>query len=1499
MDCHRGLPAVVVRELENLDAHWRRTAALGGCGRLLVLGTVLLVGSLIGDLLLDFEAVTRSWLLAGLMLTVAGYGWMAVIRPLVQRVPPEDLAALAERRFPELRERLTSLVELSSDGLAEGERGSPLMRELLQRETERAVSRRDLLEAVESGRAVRPAIAGMVAVAACLFCWLLLPSPSRLLLARLVNPLGNYESAGPLTFEIAPDDCVIGRGDDLTVAANVLWRDQREQPVPEPVTLLWENQSGQQDRRQLPFDADSGRFVTVIPDAQESFRIRVQAGGFRSRAVSVQVEDVPQVVTAVLEATPPAYRGLPRLTFDGVTGEMTVPEHSQLRFELTFNKPVERAELEWIAPRVIPPEELVSRQSSGGTGDGERSGAAGGDANGLIDSTDLPSERLKLSGDRLSASLELPATVQGNLAFRLTDEHGLRSPEEPWRHLKIERDQPPELNVPGGRHDTARPSDIYPLNVQVTDDIGVEALELWITARDGLKIVRRVGPESLGVRSLDHRFRVDLADLDIAAGTILRLQVRAADGRPVPGPNEVWSEIRYVAVADSADAPGTRGLLAEQEQLRSELKSIRESLEQATEDSDRLAEQAAGQPESSVDQTRIQELAEREADLSRQLQQLALHLRERPLFDRVAGELDRTASAELAPAAGRLQSAAGQSAREQANSLRENADVTDMAAEQLLDMESRFDRLAQLEQDLLELNRIADRAARLAEDAERLGELYAELDTARQPNGNAEQTPENAEAPETEAQNAEAQNGDRGAEDTEPAAASDSRNAEQLDAAHRQLATARQELRNEHQELAEALGTLLDRRPEVLEAAREQQLQRLQQLAQQAASLADREELLADALAGNRAGTVEQRAETPSGAAAAPAGDGADRTATPESAAGPPGESSPVGSEEPDAQESDLSGNDPRGNDPRGSDPRGSDAPGSDAPESDVPAVTAGRTPEAAAIAELLDRQRALAAEAAELGLAVSQTAGEASAEAQAAIESAARSQEAQRLAEGGQFDGAAEQSRQAAASAGQVQSDLAEHQPALARRAAEVAEAQRQLAADLDALQQSPQLRAAAQQMQQEQIADAAGILSDQLEEISQSLTAQPLSLADRGQQAEQAQQATDRARQSAAQTLQQLQNSAPADAADTAAETAQLLREAAARAAGEPVENSAAAGSTDPGRGDPAATAGEPSTGEPASRERSTGEPGAGEPGPRREAEGSPAADQASPVPPASAAPPASAVPSDGSGDVPGQLATQVVSAAQQLMQAQQQLSEALRSVPSALSGDARGAEAGIPGDSPGRGGQEADSSSSPAGGQAADAKAIGAGQEGARPAEATPAGGTPDAAGPSGETASPGGRDGQGDVAGGQSGRDGHPGGPTGQQPGLASESLRRAAQALAAAAEKLAGAARQITPPPGSPSGESGRGMSNGANQQMTSALGNSGTGAAAFEEAGSPLEQQLRRQAMREWGRLPPKIRTEILQSRGRSGGGEYAEIIKLYFEQIAAEQAAQPASAVP
>ena len=107
----------------------------------------------------------------------------------------------------------------------------------------------------------------------------------------------------------------------------------------------------------------------------------------------------------------------------------------------------------------------------------------------------------------------------------------------------------------------------------------------------------------------------------------------------------------------------------------------------------------------------------------------------------------------------------------------------------------------------------------------------------------------------------------------------------------------------------------------------------------------------------------------------------------------------------------------------------------------------------------------------------------------------------------------------------------------------------------------------------------------------------------------------------------------------------------------------------------------------------------------------------------------------------------------------------------------------------------------------------------------------------------------------------------------------------ADAFQQAAQMLSDAAQQLTAD-GSQSGDN-QGQSNQQPSSQQPGLGNSGTGAFGEGEIAGPLNTELKRRAMKNWGKLTGNLKTEILQSSQRKANGDYAKLIKLYFEELA------------
>lgn len=813
------LPHAVTSQLDSLRGRIRRVAFLRGCGLFLTLSCGLLVGTLLIDFLFDLEASSRlTGFAAFCVAEVLLFGFL-LVRPLVIRLKDPEVALLAEEKFPELGERVSSLVELADPDIPESEKGSPLMRDLLEEETLKALAECDFNEAVSARPAVRRLGYGLGTLSFLALSLLIFPSVSSLLLARLFNPWGNYESVSRLIFDIEGADEFVARGDDIEIVARMTWRNGSDDPIPEPVQLSWRSDDGNSDVRTLSFDPDLVAFTTAIPDVQDSLEFFVSSEGSRSKRFQINVLDRPEVLTAQLEITPPGYLGQPRETLDGVTGEISVFEHSKLTFDLTFSHPVEEASLNWLSAMVLPESEAASDQQVGPSEDDDDADirTPGTSSNSLVTVDNLPATQLIVAEDGLSARLETHATVQGAFAFLLKESHGIENDGEPYRQLIITRDQPPILEVPGGEQDRARPTDVYGIRVSAVDDVALEELELHVSSREGLNQVIKAPSELLGQETLEHEFRIDLADIAVESGDFLKLQIRAADGRPIPSPNVVWSEVRYVAISNEASAQGTSDVLARQEQIRKELQDIRDQLRAAVEQSDELrddARQSLDNDRNFAQQQAVTKLAEQEAELAGRIAELSAQFSQHPLFANLSDELWNMAAEELDPAAIQLADSTTQELKDQIATIDENSAVADMVEEGLANVAAEFEKLALLEEDLLELNRIAQRANQLADDAVQLDQHREEL---------AAQERDAAEPLEAEA-------------------------AQRQQESRQELAENQELLMEEQSELMAALDNLMQQRPELLEAARDHQLEKLADLARQASEIADPQELLAESL---------------------------------------------------------------------------------------------------------------------------------------------------------------------------------------------------------------------------------------------------------------------------------------------------------------------------------------------------------------------------------------------------------------------------------------------------------------------------------------------------------------------------------------------------------------------------------------------------------------------------------------------------------------------------
>ena len=1397
------LPESIERPLLALDRQVRDAVFTRGISRLALVLAVGLIACLAGDWLLCLNSYMRGGLLAAWGLAVAVIAWFQVLRPMFRPLSLAELAAIVENQHPELKERLTSLVEFRTAGAAPG--ASRLMRELMAKQTIKAVERLDLSESIPTNRSPRMAFAAVVACFLLFTPFLIDSHGYGLLWARFFAPWGNF-NWGSLELLVPDGDQVAAKGSDVPIRIKVSSRAKSATGLDQTVVWLhWTDTTGVKDSRRLEWDADSSRFTTTLPHLFHSVEFHAATRGALSRTHKVHVADPPSITRLHLDVSPPAYTGLPALSLDGAQGEVRTAERSRIAMKFEFNEPVSSASLAWPAePTTDSGDKAAAKENL------------------------LP---IKLSADRRSGTIEALALTSGSFAIRLKNALGLAN-DDPSRTLVVDPDLPPGVSLNGNDEPVAvRPNDRHMVKADIRDDYGLTAVELHLETSTGQKRTDALPVETLRERKFSHEFPIDIADLALTPGQAVTYRLRAVDNRPVPQPQETWTKPRTLMIQSKVTPTPDQQLAEQQQEVDEQLTQLREDLADAKESLQELhaqTEKESLKQQNTDKSEQLEQLERQQAEIVERLQQLAAELAEHRLTEKLAEKAANIAERDLTEAMRKLDEAKETAeSRDQLAPISQSIDRLAAADKQLQTLQRQLDELQRLEQDLAELDRLANNAERLAERLEQLDQQTKEAANQQanadtKPNTTPPNTPREGEAPAEPQPNNAASTEER-----------------------------QQQLQAEGEKLAQELNDLLQKHPELLDAARQDQLQRLEQLAEQARELAKPQQQLAEAF--------QQAAEN------APAS--AEKPMNQEGESGRQGEEETK--TEPANGSDKLTANNPAGDqakqdaDPANKSEKGTDAsqPSAKPPKADsLPASDQAKAEAAqeAAGAQAVRQQQQLAQEATRQALKLAKEQGADSEATQAAVEFAKRAADAARQAQTGQLDKAAEQAEAAAQAAEQAAKELSpEGQPMsqAAQQADALAQRQEQLAEQLQQLAPSEAAERGAQQAGQQQLAQATEALAQRLEQAAENLASSPLDSKPSGEAASRAQQAASEAKQSMQQAAQAAKSDDAQGAAEQASRAAQQLQKAA--------EN---------------AEAGQPAT-------------------------------------------PSNSV-------VPEEVAAQVADAVRQLQQAQQQLAESKSEQPdsnpsikseqggqpsSPQKGNTPSKEPGAPGE-----GQPGSQPSSPEGQPQAgspDSKSQpgpdGASKDGP-PGTKTDGNqpgspGQPGASGKPGESGQPGSdskpsssgqpQPGEGSPAQGEQPGQGPPG--EGQPGGKGGESqLSQSAGQFRQAAATMRRALRGEGEADGSngqgaPKGQGkpGRAMQAQANGEPAppgepgAAMANGG-GEADPADLGQ-LDTELKKQAQRNWGKLPGSLRTEILQGASKKPHPEYVKQIKSYFEEIA------------
>lgn len=332
----RSLSDAIFAPLAALRRRARLYLLLDGVVRLVLALTVGGLAQLLIDRWLKLTIDQR----AALNLAITTFWFWVIYRYLVVRVvrplTDEDLAAVVDRRNPQLFDQLTTAVQFARGRVGDPRANSPQLVDSVLHDAARDVGRVDFLAVLDHRQAIRRTSEMLVLLAVVALAFVVMPSVMytwfhrNWFLADLPWPQRTYIL--PVGYENGMRHVAIG--DELEIEARI------EGEPPTTAELLWSAPSGRNGREDM---TRRGRSLVVsLGVVTEDVRFRIVGGDERTAAYSAVAVARPQVVRTAVHVTPPAYTGLDPLTVEQ-QATVEVLRGAEVVIEAWLNKPIASA----------------------------------------------------------------------------------------------------------------------------------------------------------------------------------------------------------------------------------------------------------------------------------------------------------------------------------------------------------------------------------------------------------------------------------------------------------------------------------------------------------------------------------------------------------------------------------------------------------------------------------------------------------------------------------------------------------------------------------------------------------------------------------------------------------------------------------------------------------------------------------------------------------------------------------------------------------------------------------------------------------------------------------------------------------------------------------------------------------------------------------------------------------------------------------------------------
>ena len=611
------------------------------------------------------------------------------------------IALTIEEHHPELEERLSSTVELLASKDPEVLRGSDEMIGMLTDQASDGARGLKLGGIISWDRAARYwALAGLIALVAgaIAFRW---PGPFMLSLQRLF--VANLERVGQTELTVLGEgDRVVPEGEPMMIRAEA-----RGGSVKSAWLLIRGKDDRLQTRKMDLADQEAGVFAVTIGRAFGTWQYQVRSGDSHTRWHTVHAVPRPYVMGTDVTVKPPAYSRKPVKTLKNLPDTMKVLRYSQIELDVTTNKPVAYAVLEFDRDR---PVELKA--------DPERE-------------------------NHYRAAL----TAMNGTSFRilLADEYQLDNVSPARHRIRVVRDEPPSVSITQpGRRVTLRAADSLPIRFMARDDLAITQAELIVTVGVDEPVVLPIELPKRRTRRMEMDTTLDLARVGVAHARQVTYRVRVSDSLPSDldnGPQTAVSAEHEIMIDAAANSFKMQVLQSVRRQFKTALDQIAELLKTSQKQTAALKTSASKKevytPEREEQTEAVRESLRKAEKLAGDINELTAYTDYRNLGSMLGTDI---AKRHIAPAEQLVTQAKllTQEHAERADRFGRAEFEIQRALEKLAKLTKQFDDAAIYQETAQALADAAARQADLADRIKRLSEIDAEagaLPLASQPAG--------------------------------------------------------------------------------------------------------------------------------------------------------------------------------------------------------------------------------------------------------------------------------------------------------------------------------------------------------------------------------------------------------------------------------------------------------------------------------------------------------------------------------------------------------------------------------------------------------------------------------------------------------------------------------------------------------------------------------------------------------------------------------------------